>query len=156
MIRNDDQRKVSPIELTITFLKLPLVAGSEDSIKMLYVIDSLGQSEVFETYFMQSLLDYKWTKVRFLAWGFMLIYLGYLIHIYKSDDWLVVLVWAIYFLLIMVIKITLAGQDGDTCFEKVSQWASIIWNLIDLLVFLVMIAVIILDFMDESWTLLRY
>jgi hypothetical protein len=52
MIKDDKKIKnAPPIDLTITFLRMPFVPGSEDSKRVLAVLDSLGESEVYETTF---------------------------------------------------------------------------------------------------------
>jgi hypothetical protein len=109
-----NNKNAPPIDLTITFLKMPFVAGSEDSKRVLSVLDSLGESEVYETTFIQSFLDYKWFKVRYLAYLMMLIYFGFLMNMLHTESWIAILIWLIYFSLILVYKIATSGQDDDS------------------------------------------
>jgi hypothetical protein len=136
-------------------LKLPFMAGSDDSKKMLSVLNRQKESEVYETNFIRSFLEYKWTKVCYLGYFLMLVHFGYLINLALDDSWIVVLVWFIYFLVIFLYKLATSGQDESDWWENLEIWASSAWNWTDLITILSMITVLILSAFDESWIILR-
>jgi hypothetical protein len=136
-------------------LKLPFVAGSEVSKDMLQALNRQKESEIYETNFIRSYLEYKWTKVQFLAYFMMLIYFGYLINMSLTDNWAVILGWFIYFFLIFIYKLATSGQEDADLVEKLQQWADSFWNWTDLVTILTMIIVLIFSALDDSWIVIR-
>jgi hypothetical protein len=118
MIKSTASTRHAPtIDLSYTFLKLPFVPGSSDSKKMLQVLDDLGESEIFETNLIKNFLDFKWEKVRLIAYILTLVYFGYLMCIAFTDSWIAVLAWLIYFLLIEAWQLITSGTDDDSKWE---------------------------------------
>jgi len=113
MIKETKQKNIPSIDLQFTFLRLPLVPGSEKSKMLLSTLDSLGDSEVFETHLIRNMLDYKWEKVRWLGYLFTILYFTYLIMAVYSDDWEVVLGWLIYFVLIEAYQLKTSGDESE-------------------------------------------
>jgi hypothetical protein len=150
MVKTTSSSRLAPqIELTYTFLKLPLVPGSKESKEMLQVLDDLGNSEIFETDLIRNFLEFKWKKVQPLAYIMMFIYIGYLVCIAITESWISVLTWLIYFVLIEVWQIHTAGTDDDDKWEKFEQWARSPWNWLDIFKMIFMILVLVFSSLEE-------
>ena len=78
---NDESVENLQSNLTVIAFKLPFVAGSKESMKLLICLCSLGDSEIFSTTLVQRILSHKWLKVRKIGYILTFIYVLYIISL---------------------------------------------------------------------------
>jgi len=94
----EDTEEINPevIWFTQFGLRLPVVAGSSDSILFHAALDSIEDSEMFTDFMIKRYLDYKWTQVWSFSRVVTLIYATYLLTVTFYHPWYYLLIWFIY------------------------------------------------------------
>jgi len=96
MCEETDEINPEVIWFTQFGLRLPVVAGSSDSILFHRALDAIEDSEMFTDFMIKRYLDYKWTQVWSFSRVVTLIYASYLLTVTFYHPWYYLLIWFIY------------------------------------------------------------
>lgn len=137
-----------------TFVQLPIISGTSQSIEFIQSIESCRNLRIFDTKFIQTLLQIKWTQVRNVVYFQSIMYMSFLILLslytveYRNQSFLIApFAFNTFFLI----------YEGLYMISSGTKYFSDYWNFVDMIRIILIIVYTVLIwtevYPDRDWFL---